>query len=83
MTTEEINDEQVEALVEQKYNETTEFLVGLTIEQQNEVYREAMLAFVYHLSNMSEFPEMQFKVLFSSAVDTGAIRAGLKEKTNE
>jgi len=70
--------------VEKRYIETTDFLVGLTVEEQGKLYREAMLGFVYQLSNYSPEPDVMFKRLFSSSIELGAERAGLKTgETNE
>ena len=83
MTDEFKTDPEIVIQIDEAYIATSEFLVGLTTEQQGEVYKEAMLAFVYHLSNKSPEPEVQFKILFNNAIQTGAERAGLKEKTND
>lgn len=82
MTSEEAKNPEVLENVDEAYAEATDFLVGLTAEEQSKVYREGMLAFAYHLSNMSDNPEAQFKVLFINAIKVGAERSGLKKEEN-
>jgi len=70
--------------IESEYVESSDFLLGLTIEEQSKIYREAMLSFVYQLANYSPEPELMFKKLFNSAIKLGAERAKIETgETNE
>jgi hypothetical protein len=78
MTMEEMTDEELVEAAEENYQKITDFLAGLEPDQRAEVFKESMLAFVYHLSNARVNPELQFKVLFASAIAVGAERAKIE-----